>query len=31
MASDRMLRELTYAIETMTADEPLLLGIEDVH
>jgi DNA-binding winged helix-turn-helix (wHTH) protein/predicted ATPase len=28
---DRMLRELTYAIESMTDDEPLLLGIEDVH
>ena len=28
---DRMLRELTYALEAMTTHEPLLLGIEDVH
>jgi DNA-binding winged helix-turn-helix (wHTH) protein/predicted ATPase len=28
---DRMLRELTYAIEAMTAEEPLLLGVEDIH
>lgn len=28
---DRMLRELANAVEVMTADEPLLLGIEDIH
>ena len=28
---DRMLRELAYAVEAMTADDPLLLGIEDIH
>lgn len=28
---DRMLRELTNAIETITADDPLILTIEDVH
>src|SRR4029079_18990215 len=28
---DRMLRELAYALEAMTADDPLLLGIEDIH
>jgi DNA-binding winged helix-turn-helix (wHTH) protein/predicted ATPase len=28
---DRMLRELAYAVEAMSADAPLLLGIEDIH
>jgi DNA-binding winged helix-turn-helix (wHTH) protein/tetratricopeptide (TPR) repeat protein len=28
---DRMLRELAYAVEAMTADDPLVLGIEDIH
>ena len=26
-----MLRELAYAVEAMTADAPLILGIEDIH
>ena len=28
---DRMLRELTNAVEAMAADEPLILSLEDVH